>query len=513
MSRAFGLSKSRIAAFQQCPRRLWLQVHRLDLISYDEEAQARFASGHAVGDCACALVPNGILVEAEPNLAAAITRTAELIAAGNQPIFEATFVHDGVLVRVDIMTPQVREDGTVWHVAEVKSSTAPKLPHFGDLATQLWVLQQCEVPVASTVIRHIDRTFTLLSEGDYVGLFTDADLMEDAQLLADGYPDMVSEAWMILAGDEPDIARGGQCSKPYDCEFDGWCGRDEPPRPQWPISELPHNGRALAVKWAQQGSFDIRDLPQDAPLSPVQAIVRRAVLMDQPFRDRVGAATATQDWAYPRIWLDFETISFVIPRWVGTRSYQQIPFQFSAHVEEEDGTVTHVAWLSLDGTDPRQGISEALTGLPKAGTVIAYNAGFEKGCLKDLAEAVPEYAVALTSLAARTVDLLPVTRKNYYHRDQRGSWSLKAVLAAIAPELDYGTLAVSNGMEAQYAYLEAIDATCTPERRQQIDDELSEYCTRDTLAMMRILETLLAPTNKFMAQPGDFVILPSVDQT
>ena len=27
-----GLSKSRIAAFEQCPKRLWLQVHRPDLV-------------------------------------------------------------------------------------------------------------------------------------------------------------------------------------------------------------------------------------------------------------------------------------------------------------------------------------------------------------------------------------------------------------------------------------------------------------------------------------------------
>jgi len=175
------------------------------------------------------------------------------------------------------MTPEMREDGIVWHLAEVKSSTAPKLPHFGDVATQLWVLEQCGVPVASAVIRHIDRTFTLMTEGDYVGLFTDADLMEDAKLLGEGYPDMISQARFILAGNEPDIARGSHCSTPYDCEFGAWCGRDDPPGPAWPISELPHNGRSLSAKWAVQDIFDIQALPNDAPLNPVQQIVRRAI--------------------------------------------------------------------------------------------------------------------------------------------------------------------------------------------------------------------------------------------
>lgn len=73
--RRFGLSKSKITMFEQCPKRLWLSVHRPELAEQDEDAEARFATGHEVGAIACALLPSGVMVEAEPNLAAALTTT------------------------------------------------------------------------------------------------------------------------------------------------------------------------------------------------------------------------------------------------------------------------------------------------------------------------------------------------------------------------------------------------------------------------------------------------------
>lgn len=168
-SRHFGLSKSKITSFEQCPKRLWLQTHRPDLAELDAGAEARFAAGHEVGDAACALCTGGIMIEAEPDLAAALQRTQELTSASAQdPLFEATFAHDGVLVRVDIMEP----DGLGgWHVAEVKSSTSRKDYHVADLATQLWVLREAGVQVSSAAIRHLNNQFFLTEEGNYQGVF------------------------------------------------------------------------------------------------------------------------------------------------------------------------------------------------------------------------------------------------------------------------------------------------------------------------------------------------------
>lgn len=89
-SRKFGLSKSKITAFEQCPKRLWLQTHKREVGELDPGAEARFAAGHAVGDTACSLCQGGIMIEAEPDLAAALGRTSKMIAEGKVPaLFEA----------------------------------------------------------------------------------------------------------------------------------------------------------------------------------------------------------------------------------------------------------------------------------------------------------------------------------------------------------------------------------------------------------------------------------------
>lgn len=59
-----GLSKSKITAFEQCARKLWLSKHRPELASVDDAAEARFATGHEVGALACSLFPTGMMIEA-----------------------------------------------------------------------------------------------------------------------------------------------------------------------------------------------------------------------------------------------------------------------------------------------------------------------------------------------------------------------------------------------------------------------------------------------------------------
>ena len=62
-SRRFGLSKSKITSFEQCPKKLWLATHRPDLAEPDQGAKERLATGHAVGEIACALLPGGAMVD------------------------------------------------------------------------------------------------------------------------------------------------------------------------------------------------------------------------------------------------------------------------------------------------------------------------------------------------------------------------------------------------------------------------------------------------------------------
>jgi len=362
MSRQPGLSKSRITLFEQCPKRLWLSVHRPELAEEGEKLRSAFADGHRVGDLACAQYPDGVMVDGSAGMVAALARTRELMASGwDRPIFEGTFAHDGVLARVDLMLPV--DDG--WHVAEVKNTTALKDYHVGDIATQLWVIRENDVPVRSAAIRHLDRTFILSAEGDYQGLFADTPVDELVEPIIADRPAIVSAARSVLAGDEPDQLPGPHCDAPFTCTFKAWCGRHLPPPPRWPVSILPDaSGKKVAAQLTQKGIDDLMAAPADAMPNARLARIREVTLDDAPYHDRDAIRAETASWHYPQIFLDFETIQFPIPRWVGTRPFEQVPFQFSAHVRDEHGELKHHAFLSLDGADPRRACAEALVALP-----------------------------------------------------------------------------------------------------------------------------------------------------
>jgi hypothetical protein len=125
------------------------------------------------------------------------------------------------------------------------------------------------------------------------------------------------------------------------------------------------------------------------------------------------------------------------------------------------------------------------------GSVLVYNAAFEKTRMKELAQRFPRLRQALLVIIERVVDLLPVAEAHYYHPAQQGSWSIKKVLPAMAPELSYGELdGVQDGGGAMEAYLEAIHQDTQAERRELLRKQLLAYCGLDTWAMVRIWQVL-----------------------
>jgi hypothetical protein len=101
----------------------------------------------------------------------------------------------------------------------------------------------------------------------------------------------------------------------------------------------------------------------------------------------------------------------------------------------------------------------------------------------------PDLAAPLEAIIERLVDLYPVTKTNYYHPDMLGSWSIKAVLPTIAPDMDYARLeGIHEGTEASAAYLEAIHPSIPSERKESLRGGLLKYCRHDTEAMVRLLQ-------------------------
>jgi hypothetical protein len=71
----------------------------------------------------------------------------------------------------------------------------------------------------------------------------------------------------------------------------------------------------------------------------------------------------------------------------------------------------------------------------------------------------------------------------------QGSWSVKAVLPTVAPDLSYSALGeVRDGLAAQTAYFEASNPRTSDARRSTLRRALLDYCRQDTLALVRLVE-------------------------
>jgi hypothetical protein len=206
------------------------------------------------------------------------------------------------------------------------------------------------------------------------------------------------------------------------------------------------------------------------------------------YHDAPGSMADLAPHGLPALFLDFESIQFAVPIWKGTRPYQQIPFQFSVHALAKDGALKHKNFLDLSGGDPSEHFAQALIAACDGdGPIFVYNAAFEMTRIRELAERFPDLAEPLAAINARVVDLLPIARQRYYHPSQQGSWSIKAVLPAVAPDLRYDALTgVQDGGAAMAAYTEAIRPSTTSERKAEIETQLITYCRLDTFAMVRL---------------------------
>ncbi len=482
------LSKSKFVAGLQCLKRLYLQVHQPELAGEaGDEQEARFEQGHEVGILAQAGFPGGVLVDSD-DLDAALLQTSNLLADSSVPaIFEATFRHRDVLVRVDILQRRRRNR---WRLIEVKSSVGYKDHYLYDVAIQGHVVQGCGIDLSSACLMHLNRDYVYDGERyDPAGLFYIKDLTRQVRRLDDDLPKLVRAQRRALARPEPpDIAPGPHCVDPYDCEFYGHCN---PALPETHISSVPRLSPAKRQMLLDQGVTLIGQIPDDFPLTEVQARICTAVTTARPWISTTLSKELSR-LKYPRYFMDFETLNPAIPRHAGMRPYQQIPFQWSVHRQIAPGAeLEHFEFLADDDRDPRRDFVESLIKvLGRRGPIVVYNEGFESQRLAELADQFSECRRSIEMIRSRLWDLLPFIKRHFYHPQFHGSYSLKSVLPALVPDLSYDGMDVAHGGEAGWAWDRMIRGEVDAVERRQLRSALLAYCSQDTLAMEKILRGL-----------------------
>ncbi len=479
------LSKSRFVAGVQCLKRLWLRKHQPHLGFVSDAQQQRMNQGTAVGILARELYPNGKLIEADrSHLAEALLETQRAIADGASAIFEATFQHSGVLVRVDILE-RLRQR---FRLTEVKSATRLK-DHFAyDVGIQRYVLAGAGLSTAET------RVLTLNPEYEYDGEKHDPSrLFVSHPVTPIGARELtrhLSDQFTALSRQEPpEVTVNGQCSNPTECEFYCHCHPELPPDDIRSVL-----GYAAAEPFVCEGIVNVRDIPDRslARLTAAQRTKVHAVRSGETWFNREAWGRSTATLQYPICFMDFETVYPALPKFKGMRPYEHIPFQWSVHRQEHaTTTLTHRGFLAETSSDPRrQFIEQLISAVRGARTIVVYNAGFESQILNRLAACMPEHQPAVDEMRDRLWDLLPVVRRCVYAPAFGASYSLKSVLPALVPDLSYENLDVADGTDAGVAWSRLLEPTCGDREKEDLKKALLAYCGQDTLALHRLVQTL-----------------------
>jgi hypothetical protein len=476
-------SKTRFIAGLQCKKQLHLRVHHAELASPTQKPATltgQVAEAHAHLE-----FPDGILVERDRTGVNPFSETQRLMTDPSvTTLFEAGILDDNLALFVDVLT----RNGNGWVVTEIKASTRIKDAHIDDVTIQALALKRAGITINRFELMHVNNGFVYAGAHDYRGLFVREDITERVMNHIPSIERSLDELLAVADGPLPQRFIGSHCKNPYECPYRHYCAEKDT---EYPVGTLP-NGYRVAEKMHARGIHDIRDIPIDELSSEIHLRVRRAVIAGNP-ELLAGAKEALAELVYPRFYLDFECIQFAIPIWEGTKPFSQNPFQWSCHIEHENGELTHHEFLDTSGNNPRRAFAESLLEVcGDNGPIIVYNASFEKRIIRETAAEIPELADRLLALSERVFDLLPVVKQHYYHPMMKGSWSIKAVLPALVPELKYSDLgAVQDGTQAQSVYFALINGETTESEKATSRQDLLDYCRLDTLAMVKIVAAIL----------------------
>jgi len=444
------LSKSRYIRGKNCHKSLWLYVHKKEKQVYSEATLAVFARGTSVGELAQQYFPDGkmAVLEDYPGYASA-KRTQEFIAEGVKTIYEATFIYDDTLVAVDILH---KENGQ-WKLYEVKASNSAKPEHIADVAVQYYVVSGSGLSVVDTCVMHFDNTYVRRGPIEVQKLFTADSIIEEVLRMQEDIKNNIPLLKHMLDGDEPMRDMGGHCTAPYHCDFYAYCSTLLPKTDEVPPDEL----------------------------------------CSVPEVNIEGVRHFLSDIQYPVAHLDFETMQPGIPMFDESRPYQQIPFQYSLHIQDNEHVEPrHYEYLAEchPDIDPRLALIERMIAETKeAKTIFVYWIAFERTRVIELIRDFPQYIEPLNNIIDRMVDMIIPFRRNYRTESMKGSASIKKVLPALCPDLSYSSLNIRDGLTAANTFLDLYHCTDS-ETIEKTRKDLLAYCHLDTLAMVRLFEIL-----------------------
>lgn len=480
------ISKSTYLKGLQCSKYLWIYINDNKKIPEpDKNAQFRFDQGHQVGELAKKLFLKGIDIPFD-DIGKNIKQTQDLLKK-RKPLFEPALSVDDIYARADILNPVGKDE---WDIIEVKSSASVKDVYVQDVAFQKYCFEKAGLKIRKCFILHINTSYIKKGKIDPKKIFTKEEITEEVKEEIKGIDERIKAMQKMLSLNNcPKVIIGKQCSDPYDCPLMDYCWKFLPKNS---VFDLYWGGKSEEL--LDRGILAIKDIPDDFKLSDKQQIQRECEKKNKCHIHKESIKHFLNTLHYPMYFLDFETVGTAIPLYDGTKPYQQVPFQFSLHVLQADGTLSHHEFLASGKADPRKELLKALkNSIGDKGSVIAYNACFEISRLKEMYKAYPKERW-IPGVIDRVVDLLvPFRNFSYYNPKQQGSCSMKEVLPALVGK-GYEDIDIAQGGDATITFLDMTFGKVSVKDQMKMRKDLLEYCGRDTEGMVWIVDELRKET-------------------
>ena len=489
------ISKSDYMLCMRHPAWLWLKKHdKSKLPPVDDDTQAIFDAGFLFETYAEQLFPDAVKIESDRSdyqgYKELTPRTKAAIESGAKTILQGRFEAGRITCICDVL---VKTDDKTFDLYEIKSSTSAKPEHEPDLAFQMVVLEESGYKIGNIFVVHVNNQYIRKGEVIAKELAAMTNVTDKVKSLREVTKQNITEALKVVDSPEcPDIspahAKMGA--------FSDWLGiyKTLADVDEYSIYNLCSPGADKIGKLEAMGIKNIADIPEDFALSEKQRNQVNATKYDKVFIDKPKITTFLNSLKFPLYFLDYETLSSVVPYFDGLGPYKQLPFQYSLHLlKKPDGELKHFEYLHSDNSNPVKPLSETLKSqIGTEGTVLVWYEGFEKSCNELMGLVSPEFKQFYKKLNDRVVDLMiPFSTSAYVHKDFFGSASIKNVLPVLIPELSYKDLDIHAGNAAQRLWMEAVLDEKRPTEKDKILQDLLKYCELDTLAMVRIYQHLI----------------------
>lgn len=498
------LTKSDFMLFLKHPAWLWLKKNRKNLLpEIDENTKAIFKAGHQFESYAEKLFQNAVKFEYRDDYNDYLllpNRTQKAIESGAEVILQGRLEIESLTCIFDVLE---RVKDKEFNLYEIKSSTKVKKEQEVDLAFQTIVLEKAGLSIHTIGIIHINSEYVRKGEIDPTGITVKVDVTEAVRRQMPKVQGEIEQALAVatfksMPDLSPRFASGGGFSQWKEI-YEHLVKQTDP----YNIYHLCSTSAAQIGELEDKGITHIADIPESGIEKAKQLHQIRVTRENRQIVEIETVKNFLKEWQYPLYFIDYETFANAIPDFDGLMPFKDYPFQYSLHVlESPSGKLIHKEYLHETRSDPTKDVILSLREhIGESGTLVSWNQAYEKNINKTLMELHPEHAEFLQSVNSRMADLMvPFWNDWIIDKDFFGSASIKKVLPALAPELNYHSLAISNGQTARNEWMQTVLEGENEEIKGQILENLREYCKLDTYAMVRIFQEV----NRIIGNQLDF---------